>query len=66
VADTATGQGGDLIDLAAVAELLSVSVRTLAELKKEPSFPKAFKLNARIQKFSKAAVLAWLASKQEQ
>lgn len=65
--DTVAGQGGDLINVANVAEILSVSQRTVAKFEKEdPTFPKAFKMNARIVKYSKTAVIAWLQSKQEQ
>ena len=66
MSDTSIGQGADLIAISEVAALLSVSksaaIRIVAS---DSGFPKPFRLNARTVKYSKAAVCAWLASKQE-
>ncbi|CAE6714255.1 helix-turn-helix transcriptional regulator [Paraburkholderia haematera] len=59
------GQGADLIGIAEVATLLAVGRTTAFRLAQEPDFPAAFKLGSKIVKYSRIAVLAWLASKQE-
>jgi predicted DNA-binding transcriptional regulator AlpA len=57
----------DLIPVRDVAKLLTVSKPTAERLiKANPDFPKAFRLSPTIVKYSKAAVLEWLRSKQEQ
>jgi predicted DNA-binding transcriptional regulator AlpA len=66
LSDTVAGQGEDLISIGDVAAILSVSKSTAARIAdKEADFPKPFRLNAKTAKYSKAAVIAWLQSKQD-
>lgn len=65
VSDPASGQGADLIAIADVAAILSVSKQAAARIAAAGDFPKPFRLNQRTVKYSKTAVLAWLQSKQE-
>ncbi|MGF6771964.1 putative DNA-binding transcriptional regulator AlpA [Paraburkholderia sp. GAS199] len=64
MSDTVAGQGADLISIADVAVILSVSKQAAARIAEGYDFPKPFRLNARTMKYSKTAVLAWLQSKQ--
>lgn len=65
MSEPVTGQGADLISIGDVAEILAVSKRTAARIAaNESDFPKPFRLNAKTSKYSRAAVLAWLQSKQ--
>ena len=60
------GQGEDLISIGDVAAILSVSKSTAARIAdKEADFPKPFRLNAKTAKYSRAAVIVWLQSKQD-
>lgn len=63
--DTVAGQGADLISIGEVAEILAVSRSTAARIAASKDFPKAFRLNAKTSRYSRAGVLAWLQSKQE-
>jgi predicted DNA-binding transcriptional regulator AlpA len=67
VSDTSIGQGADLISIGEVAALLSVSksAATRIIVANVKDFPRPFRLKARTVKYSKAAVLAWLQSKQD-
>ena len=66
VSDSTSGQGSDLISIADVAVLLSISKQAAARIAAgDKTFPRAFKLNARTLKYSRVEVLAWLQSKQD-
>jgi len=65
VSDTVAGQGADLISIGGVADILAVSKSTAARIAASEDFPKPFRLNAKTAKYSKAAVVKWLQSKQE-
>lgn len=64
MSDTVAGQGADLISIADVAAILSVSKQAAASIADGDDFPRPFRLNARTIKYSKTAVLVWLQSKQ--
>ncbi len=52
-----------LIDVRTVADLLTVSVRTIERMVKNREFVQPIRLNARTVRWSRAAVEAWIAER---
>ncbi|MFC5427630.1 helix-turn-helix transcriptional regulator [Paraburkholderia denitrificans] len=67
MSDTDIGQGADLIAIAEVAAILSVSKPAAMRLiAGAADFPKPFRFNARTVRYSKAEFIEWLHSRKEQ
>ncbi len=57
-----TPEPAQLLDVAAVAQLLGVSVRHVWRMSDADQFPRPVALGAKLKRWSRAVVLAWIES----